>query len=294
MKPVRLKDLHIPKQVLQPMKTNSELDSFVSTRGGFLPSTVYIVVGGAGSGKTSWAIDTLYKLQQNNPTKKCLYISGEQDEIDNYELSTFIPGLAELETLYLAGVKNPQKLIEETLDQGWDMVLMDSLEVVSGRIQTTTDLNSKQSLKWVMDLMFKHKRGNNPTNTYTGFLVIQQATKSGTFKGDSSIEFDTSGMLYIRRGHGTERHLEFSKNRRGESNVKLYYQLENGQMVYNPEEKEESPVTQTKPTLLPTVILVSIIKKMVKKHLNKNLTTNESYVLVKELEDKFKESSLPV
>ena len=285
MKPVRLKDLHIPQEVLQPMKTNSELDSFVSTRGGFLPSTVYIVVGGAGSGKTSWAIDTLYKLQENNPTKKCLYISGEQDEIDNYELSTFIPGLAELETLYLAGVKNPQKLIQDTLDQGWDMVLMDSLEVVSGRIQTTTDLNSKQSLKWVMDLMFKHKRGNNPTNTYTGFLVIQQATKSGTFKGDSSIEFDTSGMLYIRRGHGTERHLEFSKNRRGESNVKLYYQLENGQMVYNPEEEEVSELV-SKPKLgIPAVVLAAFIKSLAEKRFNTKISENQSFLLVKEMED---------
>ncbi len=288
MKPVRLKDLHIPKQVLQPMKTNSELDSFVSTRGGFLPSTVYIVVGGAGSGKTSWAIDTLTKIQSGNPTKKCLYISGEQDEIDNYELSTFIPGLLELDTLYLAGVKNPQKLIEETLDQGWDMVLMDSLEVVSGRIQTTTDLNSKQSLKWVMDLMFKHKRGNNPTNTYTGFLVIQQATKSGTFKGDSSIEFDTTGMLYIRRGHGSERHLEFSKNRRGDSNTKLFYKLDNGHMVYM-EEEEEVEESTTKPTIgIPTIAFASIMRTLVNKRFNTKLTQNESFVLVKELEDTYK------
>ena len=86
MKPIKLKDLHIPPVVLQPLKTNSELDSFVSTRGGFLPSTVYIVVGGAGTGKTAWGIDTLYKLQTNNTSKRFLYISGEQDEVDNYEL----------------------------------------------------------------------------------------------------------------------------------------------------------------------------------------------------------------
>jgi predicted ATP-dependent serine protease len=289
MKPVRLKDLHIPHEVLQPMKTNTELDAFVSVRGGFLPSTVYIVVGGAGTGKTSWAIDTLSKLQSNNPTKKCLYISGEQDEIDNYELSTFIPGLLELDTIYLAGVKNPQKLIEETLDQGWDMVMMDSLEVVSGRIETTTDLNSRQSLKWVMDLMFKHKRGNNPTNTYTGFLVIQQATKSGVFKGDSSIEFDTTGMLYIRKGQGSERHLEFSKNRRGESNTKLFYKLDDGQMVYMKEEEEivESPV---KPTIgIPTIAFASIIKALAKKRFKTNLTQNESFVIVKELENTYQE-----
>ena len=285
MRPIRLKDLHIPTQVLQPMKTNSDLDNFLSTRGGFLPSTVYVVVGGAGSGKTSWAIDTLSRLQSQNPTKKYLYISGEQDEIDNYELSTFIPGLLELDTLYLAGVKNPQKLIEETLDEGWDMVLIDSLEVVSGRIQTTTDLNSKQSLKWIMDLMFQHKRGNNPTNTYTSFLAIQQATKSGTFKGDSSIEFDTSGMLYIRRGEGNERYLEFSKNRRGESNVKLYYRLQNGEMVYT---KNEDEVEETKPTIgIPKIIFASLIRALAKKRFDTTITKMESLNIVKDLEETY-------
>jgi predicted ATP-dependent serine protease len=289
MSTVRLKDLHIPQEVLKPMKTNSELDQFISTRGGFLPSTVYIVVGGAGSGKTSWSIDTLSRLQAENPNKKCLYISGEQDEIDNYELSTFIPGLLELDTLYLSGTKNPQKLIEDTLNEGWDIVLMDSLEVVSGRIQTTTGLNSKQSLKWVMDLMFKHKRGNNTTNTYTTFLVIQQATKSGTFKGDSSIEFDTSGMLYIRRGHGTERHLEFSKNRRGESNVKLFYKLDNGQMVYMKEEEEIVEEVKSPTINIPTIAFASVIKALAKKRFNTKLSNDESLNIVKELQKTYKE-----
>ena len=101
MKTIRLKDLSIPKEVLIPLKTNTPLDSFISTRGGILPSTVYIVVGCAGTGKTAWGIDTLAKLKEQNPTKRVLYISGEQDEIDNYELSQYIPSLNELETLYL-------------------------------------------------------------------------------------------------------------------------------------------------------------------------------------------------
>jgi len=232
MNTVRLKDLHIPNEVLLPMKTNTPLDGFISPRGGFLPSTVYIVVGNAGTGKTSWGIDTLYKLKQNYPKKRFLYISGEQDVIDNYELSQFIPGLKELDTLYLAGCNNPQELITDTLNHGWDMVLMDSLEVIAGRIGLTTDLNSKQSLKWVMDLMFKHKRANNPTKVYTTFLTIQQTTKEGIFKGDSSIEFDTSGMLYIKRNEDNERHLIFTKNRRGPSNVKLHYKLNGEELEY--------------------------------------------------------------
>jgi len=279
MKTVRLKDLHIPKEVLQPMKTNTLLDDFISPRGGFLPSTVYIVVGGAGTGKTSWGIDTLYKLSQNYPEKKFLYISGEQDEIDNYELSQYIPGLRELETLYLAGTRNPQKLITDTLNEGWDMVLIDSLEVVAGRVQLTSELNKSQSLKWVMDLMFKHKRGNNPTKTYTTFLTVQQATKKGIFKGDSSIEFDTSGMLYIKRGPNNERHLIFTKNRRGPSNISLFYRLGKNQLEYVEDEEDLQPEDD-----IPTQFM-EFLQTLAFKKFGQSLGKDVSKQIVKDVED---------
>ncbi len=279
MKTVRLKDLHIPKEVLVPMKTNTPLDEFISPRGGFLPSTVYIVVGGAGTGKTSWGIDTLYKLSKNYPQKKFLYISGEQDEIDNYELAQYIPGLKELETLYLAGTRNPQKLITDTLNEGWDMVLIDSLEVISGRIQLTTELNKSQSLKWVMDLMFKHKRGNNPTHTYTTFLAVQQATKKGIFKGDASIEFDTSGMLYIKRGANNERHLIFTKNRRGPSNITLFYTLGEGQLEYVEDEEELEKDTS------PLSPIMDSLKALAMKEFGQKIGVHTSFKILKEVED---------
>lgn len=235
MKIVKLRNLEIPQEVLVPIKTNTILDDFISDRGGLLPSCVYVVVGGAGSGKTSWSIDTIHKLQTNNPTKRVLYISGEQDEVDNYELSQKIPGLLDLNTLYLAGCNEPQKVLVDVLNQGWDVVLLDSLEVVAGRINMTTDLNVKQSSRWVLDLMFKHKKGGNEKNIFSSFIVIQQSTKSGTFKGDSSIEFDTTGMLYVKFDDEIgNRYLEFSKNRRGENKVKQYYRLSDGGMSYIP------------------------------------------------------------
>tara|TARA_R110001583_G_scaffold3173_2_gene20779 strand:- start:41522 stop:42358 length:837 start_codon:yes stop_codon:yes gene_type:complete len=278
MKTIRLKDLHIPKEVLMPLKTNTPLDSFISTRGGILPSTVYIVVGAAGTGKTAWGIDTLSKLKNNNPTKKFLYISGEQDEIDNYELSQYLPSLCDLDTLYLSGIQNPKQLLEETLNEGWDVVLVDSLEVLVGRINTTTKLNQRQSLKYIMELMFKNKRGNNKSKTYTSFLTIQQATKQGTYKGDSSIEFDTTGMLYIKRGDDNSRSLTFTKNRRGESQQNLDFTLEGGEMVYRLENdivdnKNTSKINEIVDHPLTKIIgrsLVTLLSKQINKKMKKH------------------------
>jgi len=191
----------------------------------------------------------LTQITNQHPEKKFLYISGEQDEIDNFELSEKIPGLKDLNTLYLAGCENPKEVISETFDEGWDVVLMDSLEIVAKRIESTTSLNAKQSYKWVMDLMFKHKKGGNPSNIYSSFLVIQQATKSGAFKGDSSIEFDTTGMLYvINDDEEANRYLIFSKNRRGDNKVKQFYRLSNGRMTYVPRYVE--PVIEETPQVV--------------------------------------------
>ena len=79
---VKLRNLSIPQQVLVPMKTNTVLDSFISDRGGLLPSCIYVIVGGAGSGKTSWSIDTLHKLQVNNPEKKLITLSCQKKSLD--------------------------------------------------------------------------------------------------------------------------------------------------------------------------------------------------------------------
>lgn len=83
---------------------------------------------------------------------------------------------------------------------------------------------------------------------FSSFIVIQQSTKSGTFKGDSSIEFDTTGMLYVKFDDDMgNRYLEFSKNRRGENKVRQYYRLSKGCMTYIPIEQEnliEDKVTE--------------------------------------------------
>ena len=175
-----------------------------------------------------------------------------------------------------------RNLLRDTLNEGWDMVLIDSLEVVAGRIQLTTGLNKSQSLKWVMDLMFKHKRGNNPTNTYTTFLAVQQATKKGIFKGDSSIEFDTSGMLYIKRGANNERHLIFTKNRRGPSNISLFYRLGDGKSVRICRRRGR---LGRRYFLYSSCPIMNILKALALKEFGQKIGINTSFEILKEVED---------
>ena len=48
---------------------------------------------------------------------------------------------------FLSGSKNPQPLLESTLKEGWDVVLVDSLEAITGRVAMTSSLNQKESLQ---------------------------------------------------------------------------------------------------------------------------------------------------
>jgi hypothetical protein len=133
-----------------------------------------------------------------------------------------------------------------------------------------------------MDLMFKHKRGNNPTKTYTTFLTIQQATKKGIFKGDSSIEFDTSGMLYIKRESNDERRLIFTKNRRGPSNISLFYRLGKGQLEYMVDEEEEPVVSNP---------ISDILKALALREFGQKIGINTSFQILKEVEDALDKST---
>jgi predicted ATP-dependent serine protease len=79
VKLVRGSELRFNDSLFQPMKTNSEVDVILSTEGGVMPGTNMVLVGGPGSGKSTVALDMLANFTHQG--YKCLFISGEMDEI---------------------------------------------------------------------------------------------------------------------------------------------------------------------------------------------------------------------
>ena len=83
--------------------------------------------------------------------------------------------------------------------------------------------------------MIRHNLGENDRKVNTAFLVIQQVTKGGVFVGSNRLKHNTTGMLEIRYDKDIEgaSYLMFTKNRRGQTNKKLYYSLkETGDVGY--------------------------------------------------------------
>ncbi len=230
----RLKDINFDPRMFQPIRTGTYMDEFVSYKGGFMPGINIMLTGDPGVGKSSNLMDILVNVRETDDTKRVLYVSAEMNEIDVKEFEQYYPGLGEIDFLYIGNyVTNPDLNIKpyqaliSVLNQGWDLVVMDSLVEVQSMVQEDLALPQKKAEKWMLDLMKTHNSGHNKKNIYTAFLCIQQKNKGGSYVGSKRLEHMTSAFLELcwdKKEKG-KRYMMFEKNRKGKEKVKLYYKL---------------------------------------------------------------------
>lgn len=242
VKTVRLRDCNFPDEVFIPLKTGKFIDKVTSKKGGTMPATITVVVGEPGSGKTTLLVDKLASIEENNPNKKCLYISSEMNPIDNMELAEELPQLMDIEGFYLADYEDPKKALEDILKEGWDYVIMDSFMDVKDKIKDSDGckMSSTAVETWLIGLLVGHTKGENDLNKYTAFDVIQHITKGGTYAGSTKLKHNTTAMMFVRIDQQTnERYLVYTKNRRGDINKKLYITLGEDGLDFNSKKYNE-------------------------------------------------------
>lgn len=231
---VQLKDFEINPDLFIPMSTGTVLDKLISNDGGFLPGTNVMAVGQPGIGKTTVLLETLSKLNQAG--KKALFISAEMNRMDVARYLNRFPNWAQVPILFLGEYEEQgDKVIEQTLDQGWDIVLTDSYTEVGDHVKENTGWTRGKTEKWFLSLMEKHNRGENPSNKYTCFVTILQVNKGGQFSGSNKLKHLASSMLHMdwEGGENGRRYIEFSKNRVGQVNRKLYFSFEGTGLQFN-------------------------------------------------------------
>ena len=106
-------DLKFNDSLFKPIRTNRELDIILSSEGGLMPGTNMIMVGGPGSGKSTVVLDMLADFTRRG--YKCLFVSGEMDEIAHYKYCKRLPKFAIVQTLFL---KNYASNVQQTLEIG--------------------------------------------------------------------------------------------------------------------------------------------------------------------------------
>ena len=81
----------------------------------------------------------------------------------------------------------------------------------------------------LLSLIKQQNKGENDRRVNTTFLTIQQVTKSGRFIGTNRLKHAITAMLELRlenpKNVYSDRYAVFSKHRRGDVGVRLYYDL---------------------------------------------------------------------
>ena len=230
---VKMKDVKFNDDLFIPIKTKTIVDSVLSTEGGLFPGTNTVVIGDPGVGKSTVLLDWIADMQKQG--KKVLFISGEMNDIDMYGYVKRFPKFGSLPILFMQDYNNcPKQAVEQVLNQGYDIVLMDSWAEVTAMVKDQMGWARNKVESWLLDLLEKHNKANNKANKNTAFICIQQMTKAGEFAGSNRIKHMTTAMAALRfdgRGRDAERYLEFEKNRRGSLGDKIYFSLHRGGCV---------------------------------------------------------------
>ena len=233
IKLIKMQDVQFNDDLFVPMKTKTIVDSILSTEGGIFPGTNTVIIGDPGVGKSTVLLDWIANMQ--NQGKKVLFISGEMNEIDLYGYVKRFPKFGKLPIMFMGDYSNcPKQAVEQVLDTGYDVVLIDSWAEVTAMVKDQMGWARNKVESWMLDLLEKNNKAENQANKNTAFICIQQMTKQGEFAGSNRIKHMTTAMAALRfdgRGRDAERYIEFSKNRRGGVGEKIFFSLHRGGRV---------------------------------------------------------------
>jgi DNA repair protein RadA/Sms len=239
----KLSDLDIDPRMMKSMITGLSIDKLFSHEGGIPAATNIMMIGDPGVGKTTVLLDVLSASQ--NKGHKCLFISGEMGKKQMFKYTERFKQFGNLETIFMQDFLeyNTKDVIEQVLDRGYDLVLIDSAAEIIEGARDDNNWDRKMAESWLVDVCTKNNKGENKGNAYTSFLLIQQVTKSGVFAGSNKLKHLVDAMGEMRRESerdGGATYINFIKNRNGLVDNKIYYELSNSVIRYGSIEAVEA------------------------------------------------------
>ena len=201
-----------------------------------------MIIGDPGVGKTTIILDLIANIARYAEGTRILFISAEMSEIDLAIYVQRYPKFGDLNIMFVESdfeeEKHHLQEIETVLQRGWDIVAIDSFHELQGIIKEEESITMRLSETKLLSLIKRHNKADNDTHTNTTFLTIQQVTKSGAFVGSNRLKHMITAMMELRLDNPkniySNRYVVFSKHRRGDVGVKLYYSLSNtGDVMYD-------------------------------------------------------------
>ena len=243
---VKMKDIQFEKGLFENWMTGKIMDELLCSYKGLPKGVNYMVIGDPGVGKTTIILDLLSDLSMYN-SAKVLFVSAEMNEIDHAIYVQRFPKLQNLDILFVEGEFEQEphscktlERLSSILDQGWDVVAIDSFYELQGIIKEEENITLKKAESLLLSLMKQQSKGGNSKSINTTFLTIQQVTKSGAFVGTNRLKHSITAMMELRlenpKNIYSDRYAVFTKHRRGDVGVRLYYDLgSTGDVFYNEE-----------------------------------------------------------
>ena len=230
---VKMRDVRFDKDLFVNFRTRTILDNLLCSYQGLPKGVNYMIIGDPGVGKTTIILDMLANIRKAQPSARILFISAEMNEIDLAIYVERFPKFGDLDILFIEGgfdgCGHSWQTVADTLDDGWDIVAIDSFHELQGIVKEEENVTNKRAESMLLSLIKQHNKAQNDRSVNTTFLTIQQVTKSGAFVGSNRLKHMITAMMELRLDNPkniySDRYITFSKHRRGDVGVKLYYNL---------------------------------------------------------------------
>ena len=242
----RMRDVRFDPSIFTNFTSGTVLDELLCSYKGLPKGVNYMIIGDPGVGKTTIILDLLSNIRACNPGAKVLFISAEMNEIDLAIYVQRFPKFQDLDILFIEADFNEEfpshnlNKVKEALQQGWDVVAVDSFFELQSIVKDEEDVSLRKAETMLLSLIKQQNKGENDRHVNTTFLTIQQVTKSGRFIGTNRLKHAITAMLELRlenpKNVYSDRYAVFSKHRRGDVGVRLYYDLSStGDVSFNEE-----------------------------------------------------------
>ena len=230
---VKMRELRFEPELFVNYQSGTVLDDLLCSYQGLPKGVNYMIMGDPGVGKTTIILDLIANIANHSKTARILFISAEMNEIDLAIYVQRYPKFGDLNIMFVEsdfeGERHHLLEIETVLQRGWDIVAIDSFHELQGIVKEEEGITMRLSETKLLSLIKKHNKANNDTHTNTTFLTIQQVTKAGAFIGSNRLKHMITAMMELRLDNPkniySNRYVVFSKHRRGDVGVKLYYSL---------------------------------------------------------------------
>ena len=228
-----MRDITFDQGLFINYHTGTVLDELLCSYNGLPKGVNYMIIGDPGVGKTTIILDMLANIAKLEPGVRILFISAEMNEIDLAIYVQRYPKFNDIDILFIEGGFDESshcfEKVSRILDQGWDIVAIDSFHELQGVVKEEENVTLKKAESMLLSLIKQQNKAHNDRGVNTTFLTIQQVTKTGAFVGSNRLKHMITAMMELRLDNAkniySNRYIVFSKHRRGDVGVKLYYNL---------------------------------------------------------------------